>query len=250
MSHKLGARRFFAATASAIRGQGRAMLASAPWSLAAFMLTLPVALMSANLFPYAGWPLLALALVNLIALARMTFAWHRVIGLQGPAGAADARGGTAEARHLALLGLLVLAVAALARATGDLPFLVYVLTNGSGDHLFWIALAAALMLVWLPVLYALALYGQALPRVAATGEYGLRGLRAAAPYPCWPLMLALLLLTALAGYAGYALRTQIYEYPEVGMAQGVLAAVLCMPVLFVVMAMYAVAYRDSAPSRA
>ncbi len=239
-----------AATAGAIRRQGRAMLAAAPWSLAAFTLTLPFALMSANLYPYAGWPLLALSLISLIALARVTFAWHRVIGLQDPADVAAARGGPAEARHLALLGALVIALAALVRGTGNLPFMVYMVTGGADDYLFWSALAAALLLVWLPVLYALAVYGLALPRAAVTGEYGFRGLRAAMPYPSWPLMLALFLLAALAGYAGYALRTQIYEYPEVGMAQGVLAALLCVPLMFVVNTMHAVAYRDSAPGRA
>ncbi|HEY9273745.1 MAG TPA: hypothetical protein VIR09_22455, partial [Achromobacter sp.] len=69
------------------------MLAAAPWSLAVFTLSLPFALLIANLFPYGGWLFLALALINLIALARMTFAWHRVITLPDSPGERHARQG-------------------------------------------------------------------------------------------------------------------------------------------------------------
>lgn len=245
MPNKLGARRFVAATAGAIRQQGRAMLAAAPWSLAAFTLTLPFALLIANLFPYGGWLFLALALINLIALARMTVAWHRVVNLQDSASVAAARGGAAQARHLALLGALVIAVTALARATGDLPYVIYMLIGGSNDNLFWSTLIASLVLVWVPVLYVLAVYGLSLPRAAVTGEYGFRGTRAAMPYKRWPLMFALLLLVAVAGYAGSTLSTLAYEYTRAGLAQSAVSVLLCISITFVVATMYAVAYRDS-----
>lgn len=241
MSHKFGARRFFAATAGAIRGQGRAMLASAPWSLAAFTLSLPFALMSANLFPYAGWPSLALALVNLIALARMTHAWHRVVNLRSAAG-----GGVSQVRHLALLGALVIAVTAVARITGDLPYVIYMMLGGSNDTLFWGALFASLALIWVPMLYALAVYGLSLPHAAVSGEWGIRNARGAMPYKRWPLQCALLLLVAAAGHAGYTLRMLEYGDGAAAWAQSAASVLLCIPITFVVTTMYAVAYRDSA----
>jgi len=245
LSSKPGARRFLAATAGAISQRGRAMLAAAPWSLAVFTLSLPFALLIANLFPYGGWLFLALALINLIALARMTFAWHRVVTLVDPPGVAAARGGVAQARHLALLAALVIAVTAVARATGDLPYVVYMVVGGSNDNLFWGALFASLALIWVPMLYALAVYGLSLPRAATTGEYGFRGARGAMPYKRWPLMLALLLLVAAAGHAGYTLRMLASGYTDAELAQGAVSVLLCVPITFVVATMYAVAYRDS-----
>lgn len=245
MSSKPGARRFLAATADTIRLHGRAMLAAAPWSLAVFTLSLPFALLIANLFPYGGWLFLALALINLIALARMTFAWHCVVALPASPGVAAARGGTAQARHLALLGVLVIAATAVARATGDLPYVIYMVLGGSNDNLFWGALFASLALIWAPVLYALAVYGLGLPRAAVTGEYGFRGARGAMPYKRWPLMLALLLLVAMAGHAGSSLRMLAYDYTATELAQSAVSVLLCIPITFAVATMYAVAYRDS-----
>ncbi|MGS1011763.1 hypothetical protein [Achromobacter anxifer] len=245
MPNKLGARRLAAATAGAIHLRGRAMLAAAPWSLAVYTLTLPFALRIANLFPHGSWLLLALALSNLIALARMSFAWHRVVNLQDPAGVAAAEGGTAEARHLLLLGALVIAVTVLARITGDLPFVIYMVMGGSDGNLFWGALFAALALLWVPALYAFAECGLSLPRAAVTGEFGFRAARAAMPYKRWPLMFAPLVLIAVAGYAGSTQCMLTDGCTVAESAQSAVGALLCVPITFVVATMYAVAYRDS-----
>jgi len=245
LSNKLGARHFVAATADAIRQRGRAMLAAAPWSLALFILSLPFALLISNLFPYGNGLFMALALINLIALARMTGAWHRVVKPGGLTGVGAHRGNAAQARHLALLGALVITATAMARATGDLPYVIYMVLAGSNDAVFWSALCAALALIWVPTLYALAMYGLSLPRVAVTGKYGFQAARTAMPYKPWPLMLALLMLIAAAGHAGYILGMLAYGYPDVGLARAAISALLCVPLVFVVAAMYAVAYRDS-----
>lgn len=221
------------------------MLAAAPWSLALFTVSLPFALLTANLFPYGDGLFMALALINLIALARMTCAWHRAVKPGDLTGAGATRSSAAQARHLALLSALVIAAIAMARATGDLPYVIYMVLAGSDDAVFWSALCAALALIWVPTLYALAMYGLSLPRAAVTGEYGFQAARAAMPYKPWPLMLALLMLIAAAGHAGYILGMLAYGYPDVGLARAAMSALPCVPLVFVVAAMYAVAYRDS-----
>lgn len=221
------------------------MLAAAPWSLALFIVSLPFALLIANLFPYGDGLFMALALINVILLARMTCAWHRVVKPGDPAGVGATRGSAAQARHLALLSALVIAATAMARATGDLPYVIYMVLTGSNDTVFWSALCAALALIWVPTLYALAMYGLSLPRAAVTGEYGFQATRAAMPYKPWPLMLALLMLIAAAGHAGYILGMVAYGYPDVGLARAAMSALPCIPLVFLVAAMYAVAYRDS-----
>lgn len=82
------------------------MLAAAPWSLAVFTLSLPFALADNPLYRLTDLRFVALTLINLIAFARMTFAWHRVVVLGDPPRNATARGGTEEARHLVLLGAI------------------------------------------------------------------------------------------------------------------------------------------------
>jgi len=245
LSNKLGARHFLAATADAMRQQGRAMLAAAPLSLALFILSLPFALLITNLFPYGNGLFMALALINLIALARMTCAWHRVVQPADLTDVGATRGSAAQARHLALLCALVIAGTAMARATGDLPYVIYMVLAGSNDAVFWSVLCAALALIWVPTLYALAMYGLSLPRAAVAGEYRFHAARAAMPYKPWPLMLALLMLIAAAGHAGYILGMLAYGYPDVGLARAAMSALLCVPLVFVVATMYAVAYRDS-----
>lgn len=249
MSSKLGARHLIAATAGTIRRQGRAMLAAAPWSLAVFTLTLPFALLVYRLNQARDLLWVALALVNLIALSRMTFAWHRVVvlhgaGLDGNTGAA--RGGTAEAKHLLLLSALAIGTAVLMRATGDIPFVLYMMLDGPANSVFFGSVIAAIALVWVPVLYLLATVGPSLPRAVATGEYGFRSLRAAMRYPRWPVMLTLFLLIVVATSAYGYLFPLTYFVRAAELAKGVFTILLSVFMTFVLMTMLAVAYRDCA----
>ncbi len=245
MSSKPGSGRFIAATIGAIRQHGRAMLAAAPWSLAVFTLTLPFALMTSRLYGLLDWLILVLALVCLIAFARTTYAWHRVILLGETAQGATPRGGNSEARHLVMLGGLTIAVMALARATGDLPYVLYMLMGGANEPLFYGVLIALLVVVWVPVLYGLAVYGPCMPRAVVTGAYGFGAARAAMRYPRWPLMLGFFVLLVLAAHATNDLLPLMYDYVGVQALQGVLGAVACVAMTFVLTAMIAVAYRDS-----
>ncbi len=244
MSNTPGARRFIAATASAIRTQGRAMLAAAPWSLAVFTLSLPFALLTPKPYQFRDWLFVALALVNLIAFARMSYAWHRVVNHAADDGAA--RGSAGEARHLVLLAALAIGVTYLARVCGDLPFVLYALLDGKTDTVFFACLTALMALIWLPVLYALAVAGLSLPRVAVTGEYGFRDARAAMRYPRWPLMLALLLLLAIGSFVAMDLQPLLYYPTGARIAYGVVGTLLCVLITFLLMTMVAVAYRDRA----
>lgn len=255
MSSKLGARDLMAATAGTIRREGRAMLAAAPWSLAVFTLTLPFALLVYRLNQARDLLWVALALVNLIALSRMTFAWHRVVVLRGAgeAGGAgnigdigDVRGGTAEAKHLLLLSALAIGTAVLMRATGDIPFVLYMMLDGPANAVFFGSVIAAIALVWVPVLYLLAAVGTSLPRAVATGEYGFRSMRAAMRYPRWPVMLTLFLLIVVATFAYGYLFPLTYFVREAELAKGVFTILLSVVMTFVLMTMLAVAYRDSA----
>ncbi|MGV2861861.1 hypothetical protein [Achromobacter sp. AGC39] len=244
MSQTFSARRYFSATAGAIRHQGRAMLAAAPWSLAAFLVSLPFAILAASLAWTGSGLYLLLAPVNLIAFARVTFAWHRVVVLGGGANPDAARGGSAEARHLVVFGVLVLIVAILARATGDLPYVLYMMMNGPDTNAFLAALAAAVLVVWLPVLYCVAVLALSLPRTAVTGDAGLRGIRAAMPYPRWPLVLALAVLVSLGGFAHSALTEYLHYATNEGLLWTAVYVVLFAVMTFVAAAMVAVAYRD------
>ncbi len=246
VSRKLGAGRLVAATVGVIRKQGRTMLAAAPWSLAVFVLTLPFALIVSSLYRLQDWMILAAALVCLIAFARTTYAWHRVVLLGETARTAAARGGSPEARHFVLLGGLAVGGMAIARATGDLPYVLYMLIGGGNDELFYGMLMALLALVWLPVLYGLAVYGVSLPRAAVTGTYGFGAVRGAMRYPRWPLMLAFFMLLVLGAHAANDLRPMLYDPVGVQALQGVLGAVACVAMIFVLTAMTSVAYRDSA----
>lgn len=246
MSIKLGAGPLVAATASVLQRQGRAMLAAAPWSLAAFTLTLPFALTIFRVNRPSDLLWAALALINLIALARMTYAWHRIAAVGEASRLPVARGGSGEARHLVLLSAIAIVITALARATGDLPYAVYMLLDAPSDGRFYAALLAALAVIWLPVLYALAVYGVSLPRTAVTGQYGLGGARAPMHYPRWPLMVCLLALIAMASFAAINLEPLTYGGFETDhWPMATLSVLLCVPITFWVTAMYAVAYRDS-----
>ncbi|ALM86558.1 hypothetical protein ASB57_29740 [Bordetella sp. N] len=223
------------------------MLGAAPWSLAVFVLTLPFALLTSTLYQYRDVLFAVAAVVNLIAFARVTFAWHRAVLLADDAGTGVEGGrGGGGVRYLVLLVAITIAVTALGRVTGDVPFVLYMVMNAPSSLVFFGALIPLLAVVWLPVLYLVATYGLSLPRVAATGAYGFRGLRAAMPYKRWPLLLMLLVLVLLAGIAYGFLYPLTYYLTAEGAVQGALATLLCVLAVFVVTAMYAVAYRDSA----
>ena len=221
------------------------MLAAAPWSLAVFTLTLPFALVVSPLYGPRDWLILALALVSLIAFARTTYAWHRVVLLDGIARSAPPRRAGSQARHFLLLGALAIGVMALARTTGDLPYVLYMLMGGGNEPLFYGVLIALLVVVWVPVLYGLAVYGPCMPRAVVTGAYGFGAARAALRYPRWPLMLGFFVLLVLAAHATNDLLPLMYDYVGVQALQGALGAVACVAMTFVLTAMIAVAYRDS-----
>lgn len=242
MSNTFGAGHFIGATASVMRHRGRAMLAAAPWSLAVFVLSLPFAILAASLYWIRGGQFLLLALVNLIAFARMTFAWHRAIAGEGVRAEA-VQGGTPQAWHLVMLGGLAIVVTALARATGDLPYVLYMLLNAPPTALFFAALLLVVLVIWLPVLYGLATLTPALPRAAMTGVAGFRGIRGESPYPRWPLMLTLGMLVSAGGLA----HNKLLEYRGYATSEG-LAWVAVYLALFIVLtfvagAMVSVAYR-------
>ena len=92
------------------------MLAAAPWSLGLHAVA-ALRPADAQAVPVPRLAVRALALVNLIAFARMSYAWHRVVNHATDDGAA--RG---SARHLVLLAALAIGVTYLARVCGDLPF--------------------------------------------------------------------------------------------------------------------------------
>jgi len=223
------------------------MLGAAPWALLAFILSLPFALLVSTLYKPSDQLFVMLAWVNVIALARMTYAWHMVVILGDAEGtASSAPGRLGEAQHLVLLAAITVPVAILGRITGDVPYIVYSVMDAPTDMVFAETLLAVLALIWLPVLYALSVLGLSLPRSAVTGAYGFRGNRAAMPYRRWPLILTLLVLVSVAGETyglSYSLK---HYYTGVGLAQVIVGTVLCALVTFVVTAMYAVAYRDSA----
>jgi hypothetical protein len=246
LSNARGALSFFNATAGAIRRHGRAMLAAAPWSLAVFLLSLPFAILAASLYWLKGGLFLLFALVNLIAFSRMTYAWHRIIARADDT-RIDAPGSTAQAWHLVMLGLLAVVVTTLARATGDLPYVLFALMNGPDSGLFFAALVPVALVLWLPILYGL--LAPALPRAAVTGATGLRGVRAAMPYPRWPLMLALGILVSAGGLAHSALYQYLGYAVDGGPYWIVAYLTLFIVMTFVVGAMVSVAYRDGAPAR-
>ena len=145
-----------------------------------------------------------------------------------------------------LLAALAIGVTYLARICGDLPFVLYALLDGKNDTVFFACLTALMALIWLPVLYALAVAGLSLPRVAVTGEYGFRDARAAMRYPRWPLMLALLLLLAIGSFVAMDLQPLLYYPTGARIAYGVVGTLLCVLITFLLMTMVAVAYRDRA----
>ena len=135
--------------------------------LTVFTLSLPFALLTPKPYQFRDWLFVALALVNLIAFA------HELRLAPGRQSRPTmARRAARRGRHLVLLAALAIGVTYLARICGDLPFVLYALLDSKNDTVFFACLTALMALIWLPVLYALAVAGLSLPRVAVTGEYG------------------------------------------------------------------------------
>lgn len=243
MSKPLAAGRFFAEAFGVIRQQGRRMVAAAPWSFGLFVLSLPFALLVSRSFGSIQYAFLVLALVNMIALARMTFAWHRVIVLGDAVNAGG--GGNAEAKHLALLMLFVIVAAAVLRATADMPIVIYFAMGGVGDTRFFVTLFAILAVLWVPMLYAGSVYALSLPRAAVAGEYGFREARAAMPFKRWPLAAALFALILSVGLAKVMMLNVANRLKVSDIAYGVLFLACTIIMTLVVTAMCAVAYRES-----
>ena len=96
-------------------------------------------------------------------------------------------------------------------------------------------------LIWLPVLYALAVVG--CPCRASRSPGGMdSATRAAMRYPRWPLMLALLLLLVIGSFIAMDLQPLLYYPPRAHR----LCTLLCVLITFLLMTMVAVAYRDRA----
>lgn len=245
MSGTLASGRYIAQTLRVIRQQGARMLAAAPWSFGLFILTLPFAMAVPRFGGSVRYLFFALALLNLLALARTTYAWHRTIVL---ADAMDSRGvqqTEAEAKHLALLTLFIAVPVLILRATEDIPILIYFAMDGASDARFFIALFLAMAAVWGPMLYAGASFALSLPSAAVSGKYGFRALRIAMRVKRWPLVLALLMLTALVGFAKSAMREVVRYATASGVAYTVLFVVLSIVMIVFVTAMFAVAYRET-----
>ena len=183
---------------------------------------------------------MVLALVNLIAFARMSYAWHRVVNHAADDGAA--RGSAGEARHLVLLAALAIGVTYLARVCGDLPFVLYALLDGKTDKVFFSSLTALMALIWLPVLYALA--------VAARRGHGRVWIPRRARGDALPALAADAGAAAVAGdrqlHRHGPATAAVLPHRRARIAYGVVGTLLCVLITFLLMTMVAVAYRDRA----
>ena len=136
------------------------MLAAAPWSLAVFTLSLPFALLT----PAVPVPRLAVRCARAGQPDRLRAHELRLApGRQSRGRRWRGARSAGEARHLVLLAALAIGVTYLARICGDLPFVLYALLDGKNDTVFFACLTALMALIWLPVLYALAVAGLSLP---------------------------------------------------------------------------------------
>ena len=99
-------------------------------------------------------------------------------------------------------------------------------------------------LIWLPVLYALAVV--ACPCASRSRASMDSATRAAMRYPRWPLMLALLLLLVIGSFIAMDLQPLLYYPTGARIAYGVVGTLLCVLITFLLMTMVAVAYRDRA----
>ncbi|MFD4839890.1 hypothetical protein ACFWP0_20470 [Achromobacter sp. NPDC058515] len=247
MSTKLSASRLIALTACALKQQGARLMTSAPWSLAVFVLSLPIVLLAPRLIELAHPGLVALvAVVNLLALVRVSMSWHRLIALSGPAEGPAWRLGRAGWKYLGLVVVFAVVAAALVSANDVMPFLVYVaLNNVGGDVLFFGSVLAAWAVMWGGVPYVLGTFALSLPRVAVSGKYDflrMRKLRAS----IWPLVGVQLMLIGSAALARDTLSRAMFARSGGSFAFGSLGILFCAASVLMATAMCAVAYRELA----
>jgi hypothetical protein len=250
VASKLAGTQLIALTFKAILQQGRRMMATAPGSLAAFIITLPFALLVSDSVGTMQFVFLLLAMVNLLALARVTFAWFGMLVGRDTAAAQLARGGNAEAKHLALLVLFVVVVGAILRASADIPILLYFAMKGVGDAGFFIALFIVLGLLWVPFVYAGAVVALSWVRAVAAGEYGFKAMRDAMRFKRWPLVTALFVLLVSVGFTK-AMVADVARFPTTsGVGFSAAGMLISIGMFVIVSVMCAVAYRESVPQAA
>ena len=150
-----------------------------------FTLRLRPSAADAKPYQFRDWLFVALALVNLIAFARMSYAWHRS-SITRPT---MARRAAAPARPATWCCWPRWPLASpIWRASAAICSCSYALLDGKNDTVFFACLTALMALIWLPVLYALA--GGTVP-AARRGHRRIwipRRARGDA-LPRWPLML-------------------------------------------------------------
>lgn len=245
MARKLAGRRLIALTFNAIGQYGRNMVAAAPWSLCVFFLSLPFALLASKSVGAIQFVFLLLALINLLALARMTFAWMDVVASRDVVIEQPKRPANAEAKHLALLVLFVVVAGAVLRASADIPLWLYFALNSGGDAKFFVALFSLLGLIWVPTIYAGAVYVPSLPRAASSGEYGFKVVRQTMAFRRWPLAIVLFGLVVSAGVTKTLVVDVARRVTLSGIAYGLLGMLICTAMMVIAAVMAAVAYRES-----
>lgn len=246
MSSKLSGSRLITLTASAIRQLGARLMTAAPWSFGIFVLSLPFVLLLPRLIMLVHPGLVAgLVAVNLLALVRISLAWHRQITLHGRAqGAAGGRRG-AGWKYLALIVLFIVVAVALVVVNDVMPFLVYAaLNNVGGDALFYICVFVAWAAMWGGLLYLLGTFALSLPSVAVSGKFDFRRMRRALNTSVWPLVGAQLMLIGSAALTSAALSRAVFEKSGGSFAYGALGILFCVASVMVATAMCAVAYRE------
>ncbi len=245
MARKLAGRRLIALTFNAIGKSGRHMVASAPWSLCVFFLSLPFALLAFKSVGAIQFLFLLLALINLLALARMTFAWTDVVASRDAVVEQPKRAANAEAKHLALLVLFVVVAGAVLRASADIPLWLYFALNSGGDAKFFVALFCVLGLIWVPTISAGAVYVPSLPRAASSGEYGFKVVRQTMVFRRWPLAMVLFSLVVSAGVTKTLVADIARRATLSGIAYGLAGMLICTAMLVIATMMAAIACRES-----
>ncbi|MGH8818507.1 MAG: hypothetical protein ACREX5_18070 [Achromobacter pestifer] len=244
MSTKLKASRYLALSAATLKQRAGDLFRAAPWAFCVFVLTLPLTLLLPHLSLVATGFLLV-GVINVLALARISVAWHRDILSDGRSGRAGWRLDRAEWKYFALLALFIAVVLAVVYATSRVPILIYFSLNRGGDTVFFISLFLALAAIWGPVLYLAATFAQSLPRVAVSGTYEFLRVRRASRVSAWPLMSMLFLLAVFLAFTGGYLSVGVSKMSATAIALGILGILVCTAQVMMTTAMCAVAYRES-----
>lgn len=249
MPSKLSASRLITLTASAIRQQGARLMTDAPWSFGVFVLSLPFVLLVPTLIQLMHPGFVAvLVVVNLLALVRISLAWHRQIALNGSTVGAAGRLRGAGWKYLALIVLFIAVAVALVSANDVMPFLVYAaLNNVGGDALFFVCVFVAWAVMWGGLPYLLGIFALSLPSVAVSGKYDFGPMRRALRTSVWPLVGAQVMLIGSAALTRATLSRAVFEKSGGSIAYGALGILFCVASVVVATAMCAVAYRELRP---